>query len=168
MSDSSPEPSENIHPLLHLIRDVHAGKVDPRKLPIEQRQRIVAHLSQEGVGVAELAVMLHFDERTIERDRRAIREAQAIEINPQFTRELAGDLLCYVESAIVRIRRIARDSSVPTAQRLNAEDKCVRMKRDVLTTLIRAGIARADDLGPEAKSILAELFPPAGRRRNPR
>lgn len=145
-------------PLLHLVRDIYSGNLDPITLTTEQRQAVVGHMTLEGYTITELAVILHCSERTVERDRRATREADSLEIDANLTRQIAGELMKQAQSTTARLRRVARDNNIPPNVRIMAEDRTFRILRDLLTTLVHVGLPAANTPESGFTTKLIELI----------
>ena len=64
--------------LLHLVRDVRQGRIAAANLSLEDRRACVEYFTAEGLTVPEIAVTMGVCDRTILRDRRAIRRANAL------------------------------------------------------------------------------------------
>ncbi len=107
--------------MISLIRALQRGEVSGATLGIAERRRVVEHLTLEGYGVAEIAEVLKVVERTIHRDRQAVRAANALEVTPGLAGEVLGQLLAQAEAGAARLSRIARDSAAPAAARVEAE-----------------------------------------------
>jgi hypothetical protein len=78
----------------------------------------------EGQSTAEIALLLQTSDRTIERDKKAIRENNAIAEDPAFTGIMAGRLVDEAQICIQRIRRIERDTDCPPAAKIEGEKGC--------------------------------------------
>ncbi len=107
----------NDRSVLSVIRDIQQGALAPRSLGVEDRRRCVEHLTGEGYSLAEIAEILKVTERTIARDRSAVRRSNAIECDEDLTGEMVGQLVKQADTTINRIRRVTRDSGTPPAAR---------------------------------------------------
>ena len=128
-------------PVLKLIADIRAGQVSGKSLLPADRQRCVDYLSMEYVSVAEMAEILGVDERTISRDRTEIRNSRAIAPDPQFMREMIGQMFWQAEAISVRLRRVARDRDVAANHKIEIELGCWRIQRELFGLLLGAGYA---------------------------
>lgn len=126
-------------PVIDLIKRLQSGAITGSSLAMNDRQRVVEHLSAEGCSVAEIAAILGTSDRTIARDRKAIREANSVEANPQFTAEMVGTLVREADIAIARIRRIVRAANVPSSVKIDAERACWMITRELVQCLQRLG-----------------------------
>lgn len=126
MPDSGSDPGNaatEVQPrgVLGLLTEIRAGRTDPKSIGVDERRRCVMHLGAEGVSVPEIAGLLQTSERTIARDRQAIREEQALEPDPQLSGLMAGRLVAEAETCIARIRRVTRDKEAPHTARIDGE-----------------------------------------------
>jgi len=123
MNTESPAPkdqnTDDAAPVLALIKQIKENKLDPVVLSTEDRRGCVDVLWGEGYSVAHTAQILQRGERTIYRDRTAIRASHALNIGPGFALQMAGELMRQAEISISRLRQIAREPSaalpIPTA-----------------------------------------------------
>ena len=127
------------HSVLTVIRSIHSGTLEPKSLGVEARQRCVEHLTGEGYSIVEIAEVLKVSERTIARDRAAIRQANALTRDPALVGQMAGELLAQAETAISRIRRVTRERATPAAVRVDGEKACWTITRDLVQRLQSLG-----------------------------
>lgn len=106
---------------LSLIRDIKNGLVNTKNLSADDRRACVAHLTGEGASLAEIAEILQISERTVARDRRSIRESNAVEKSPSFTKEVIGRILLEADNVIARLRRATRDKETAASAKVDAE-----------------------------------------------
>lgn len=125
--------------VVDLLRAVQAEEINGQALSGEDRRRTVEHLWAEGYGVSETAQVLGISERTIQRDRRVIREANAIERSPGLVSEVVGNLFRQAESSISRLRRLSRDRETPHAVRVDCEKACWAVSREFVESLQSLG-----------------------------
>lgn len=125
--------------VLSLIRDLQSGRTSGINLSIDDRRRCVEHLSAEGYSVPEIAEILKCNERTIARDRKAIRQANALKVEPGFVEETVGHLMRQAEQSISRLRRMAREKESPLSSRVEAERAAWDVGRELVGTLQRLG-----------------------------
>lgn len=135
-----------------MIRALQAGELAGNNLGIGDRRRCVEHLSAEGYVVPEIAEILKLSERTIARDREAIRAANSVARGPKLLGEMVGYLLRQAESSIARMKRLGRDRETPPDVRLNAERGCWAVAKETVETLQSLGY-----LPTAQQTIAAEL-----------
>ena len=164
-----PRESDGERPtVLSLLRDIQAGTVDPTAIPPETRQGVVAHLSAEGYSVPEMAEILRVAERTVKRDRQQVRKANALAPHSDFSGEMAGRLVQEAESAIVLMRRAARDKEAGPGDRINAAQASFNVMRLLVESLQKLAFLptasakvqldmRMQHTPADAQSLLAEL-----------
>ncbi|MFM9996707.1 MAG: ECF-type sigma factor, partial [Phycisphaerales bacterium] len=113
-----PEPRSSDRTVLGLIKDLQAGHVSGGALAAGDRRRVVEHLWAEGYSVPEIAEVVKATERTVHRDRQAIRQANALDIHDGLVPEMVGGLVRQAEVAIGRLRRVARDRETAAATKV--------------------------------------------------
>jgi hypothetical protein len=120
-----------------LISALHSGQITQDQLTTERRQACVAHLTLEGFSSSEVAHLLSVSERTIHRDRAAVRRAYAVKPADDLGDELLGELERLVHAAVQRAQRIARDPNAKPELRLSASQGAVRTYRQFVETTYR-------------------------------
>lgn len=134
-----PKAFEEKPTILALLRDIQSGAVDPKTIPAESRIAITGHLTTEGFSVPEIAEILKVHERTAWRDREKVRAAHAIVARPELAGEMAGRLVQEADSAVVQIRRAARDKEASLGDRINAAKEAWAVTRGLTEILQRLG-----------------------------
>ena len=124
---------------LALIRDVQSKTLAPENLSINDRRLCVEHLTAEGYSVPEIAQVMHTNDRTIYRDRAAIRQANAVAAGPELTSEMVGNLLREADIAVGRIRKATRGSEVEAMAKIEGEKACWVIARDMVSMLQKLG-----------------------------
>ncbi len=126
-------------PLLHLIRDIQRGHVQPKTLSSEDRRACVRYLWGQGYSVHELAALLTVSEPTIKRDRRAIRMDNALHPSEALADEVIAELVDTAENAITRLYKAVRDPGdgpeITPHMRMRAAIGSFRIYRDLVRTL---------------------------------
>lgn len=107
--------------VLDLLGETRSRQRKPRDVTPEDRRRCVQHLGAEGLSVPEIAKVLGTSERTVARDRRAVRESEALTPDPKLAGVMAGRLLTEADACVSRIRRVTRDPEAPHAVRVDGE-----------------------------------------------
>ncbi len=124
---------------LDMLKEIQAGRVDPKSITPEDRVQLVNYLLADGYSTAEMAEILKVSERTIERDRQAIRETNALERDPRLVAQTVGHLVSEAGLAIQRIRKAARDKSVSPTVKVDAEHRCYQITSDFIQRLQSLG-----------------------------
>lgn len=124
---------------LTLMQKIQTGLMDPKCLRNEERRLIVCYLMGDGYCTAEMAQILGRSERTIERDKKAIRQANAIVVSPQFVEQMAGRLISEADLCIQKIRKAARDKNIPPTTMIDAQYRCFQIISQVTTSLQHLG-----------------------------
>lgn len=122
--DIGHNPRTDDRSVLSVIRDIHQGAIEAKSLAAEDRRRCVEHLTGDGYSIAETAEIFKVDERTIARDRAAIRQANSIESDPQMTGQMVGQLMNQADTCLQRIRRVTRERDTPPNVRIDGEKTC--------------------------------------------
>ena len=131
-SEDSGEPDVDIDAT---IRRIHAGELAALDLPIELRHQCVAHLTMQGFSSTDVGAVLNMNERTVRRDREAIRRAEAIDPNATLGDDLLGEYQRFLHAGIQRLTRRANDQSEPPYVRLWAEEAITRMYQKFIDTV---------------------------------
>ncbi len=108
-------------------------------LAADDRRSCVEYLSAEGYSAAEIAGILSVADRTVLRDRQAIKEKNALGRDPALAGQVAGQLIREADSSMGRLRKLARDREAPHAARVEAERSAFGIFRDMVRTLQRLG-----------------------------
>jgi hypothetical protein len=109
---------------LELLSAVKNGDVDPQLLTTAERQPLVLLLLNDGVSTPEIAQILRVSDRTIERDRKALRQQCAVAADPNLLPQMVGRLVQEAELSIQRIRRAIRKDDVPAHVKVDGEARC--------------------------------------------
>ena len=117
----APAPGKPERTLLDLIAGIRAGSISPKALGIADRHACVAHLSAEGLSTPQIAQVLSCSDRTIERDKKKIQEANTLRHDPALAGRMAGMLLVEAQNVANRLRRIGREKDCPHESRIAAE-----------------------------------------------
>jgi len=124
---------------LALLQKIKKGSVDPKSISPVDRQWLVMFLTAEGQSVAEIAHLLGVSDKTIERDRKTIRQGNAISQDPELANIMAGKLFNEAQTCIQRIRKFQRDSHCPPAARIEGERACFQITNDLTERLQSMG-----------------------------
>ena len=143
--------SEERSPLA-VLRDIQQGIIHAKALSTDSRRACVEHLTADGLSAAEISEILKISPRTVFRDLQLIREAHAVERNPQVVKELVGQVVLHARHAALRLRRIGRDRATPAAAQVEAELGAWRVMKELTELLQKLGI-----LPLAAQEIRADL-----------
>lgn len=137
------EPASNAfsreRPVLELIQKLRSGAMQSSLLDAEDRRACVEHLTAEGYSVAETAQILGVSDRTITRDRNAIRDRHVLERDDATVDAMIGRLMSEFEASSGRLKRIARDRGVAAGTRVEAERAIWSSMTDLVRLLQRLG-----------------------------
>ena len=119
-----------------LLRKIESGAVNPTCIGVPERRQLVGFLmGGDGCSTAEISQILQVTDRTIERDKKAIRESNAIARDPRLVEQMVGRLCGEAELSIQRIRRAVRDKKVPPSVRVDAEHRCFEIVKGMIQQL---------------------------------
>ncbi len=124
---------------LALLQKIKAGQIEPKSIGKTERMLLVCFLMTEGNSNAEIAHLLKVSDRSIERDKQAIRKTNALAADPELVEQMVGRLVCGGELSIQRIRKAARDKNTPQAVKIDAEHRCYQIISDMIASLQRLG-----------------------------
>jgi len=122
-----------------LFRRIESGAVDPTCVSTADRRQLVGFLMGNGYSTADMSQILRVADRTIERDKKAIRESNAITRDPKLVGQMVGRLVGEAELSTQRIRKAARDKEVAPATRIDGEHRCFQIISDLVRALQRLG-----------------------------
>jgi len=108
MSDEE-HPINEETPILEILTQIKNGIRDPKKLPTDIRRDCVEHLWHvEGQPTAVIAQLLKVSDKTIQRNKDAIRERNAKKLTQEDRLKILGDLLAKGTAAHENLMRLAR------------------------------------------------------------
>lgn len=134
-----PPPPDSASRSIDLLTKVRNGTLNGRALGTTERQAVVALLVAEGCSAPEMAQVLDVSDRTIERDRRQIRESNALPKDPRLVDLMVGRLVAESELATQRIRKAIREKDVDPAVRVDGEHRCYQINSDLFQRLQQVG-----------------------------
>jgi hypothetical protein len=106
---------------LALLQKIKDGQFEANSIEKEERKLLVLFLKAEGKSTAEIAHLLKVSDRTIERDKKALREEIAITKNPKLVEQMVGMLVYESELSVQRLRKVQRDNGASAADKIEAE-----------------------------------------------
>lgn len=124
---------------ISLLQKIQAGCISPKCIRPDERRLIVCYLMADGYSTAEIAQILKVSERSIERDKKALRQANAIVAGPQMVEQMGGRLVSEAELRVQRIRRAIRDKNTPLSVKVDAENRCFKIINQMIISLQRLG-----------------------------
>lgn len=136
------DPADEPMPVLKLVSQLRQGVIDARNLSLEDRRAAVSVLVAEGYSSHEIAMILKLSDRTIERDRAAIRKAYAVQPDNTGADQMIGELKRQAELALHRLQRAVRDRAdgppVTPHHRIRAALHCYYIYDRLTRTLLHA------------------------------
>jgi len=124
---------------LDILQGIKARTTDPASLLPNQRKLLVQFLVAEGQSTAEIAHLLKVSDRTIERDKKAIHEENAISQDPELANIIAGRLVDEAQICIQRIRKFERDNNCPSIAKIEGEKGCFHIVNSLAERLQSMG-----------------------------
>lgn len=118
-----------------LLQQIQSGQTSARTVAIDDRRMLVAYLASDGYSTADIAQILKVSDRSIERDKQAIRQFNALPKDPRMVEQMAGRLVGEAELAVQRIRRAAREKLTPPAVKVDAEHRCFQIVSELVHRL---------------------------------
>ena len=140
MDDKTTQSNDFEDRTLDLLEKIQRKKLDPKALSLSQRQPLVDFLAGEGHSTAEIAKILHCSDKTIERDKKRIFEAGAIDLCPKLPVQMIGVLIKEASLAKQKISRVARDKNTPAAVKVDAYHRNYLIFSDLVQRLQGLGI----------------------------
>ena len=122
-----------------LLQQIRSGQIDSTAICRDDRRLLVAFLMADGYSTAEMAQLLKVSDRSIERDKHAIRQENALPQDPKLYEQMTGRLVGEAELVIQRIRRIVRDKKVQGSVRIDGEHRCYLILSDLVQSMQRLG-----------------------------
>ena len=143
-TQEKPQPSDNKpgdceERTLSLLQKIQTGNVDPKCIRPAERRLVVSYLMADGYCTADVAQILKVSDRSIERDKKAIRETNALAADPELVEQMAGRLVCEANLSIQRICKAVRDKKTKMAVKIDAEHRCYQIVSDMIGSLQRLG-----------------------------
>ncbi len=106
---------------LALLQKIKDGQFEANSIEKAERKLLVRFLMAEGKSTAEIAHLLKVSDRTIERDKKTLREEIAITKNPKLVEQMVGMLVYESELSIQRLRKVQQDKDASPADKIEAE-----------------------------------------------
>lgn len=120
-----------------LVQRLREGQVSPEGLSNEQRVEWVDLLTTQGYSSSEIAALLRIGERTVRRDRAAIRREGALTPHLALGDEMLGEYQRFTLGAMRRLAKLCRDPSAKPEVRLKSEEVCSRVYQRFIETARR-------------------------------
>jgi len=92
-----------------MVRDVRLGKICGKQLSEVDRRACIEYFWAEGVTVHETAILMNISDRTIFRDRKAIKRKYALQPDQDLSNQIVGELYRRAEIAIEKLNKAVRD-----------------------------------------------------------
>ncbi len=106
---------------LALLQKIKDGQFEANSIEKAERKLLVRFLMAEGKSTAEIAHLLKVSDRTIERDKKTLREEIAITKDPKLVEQMVGMLVYESQLSVQRLRKVQRDKDASAADKIEAE-----------------------------------------------
>lgn len=126
-----------------LLRKIESGAIDPKNIVVAERRQLVAFLLSDGYSVAEMGQILQVGDRTVERDKKAVRESNVIARDPKLVEQMVGRLVGEAELAVQRIRRASVGTTRPNGHAEPATGLRLRGRSSAAQTRLRIAPGRS-------------------------
>ncbi len=137
---------------LTLLQEIKTGHLAPKSITPVERRVLVSVLMAEGQSTADMAHLLDVSDKTIERDKKAIRQENAIAKDPKFVEQIVGRLVREAETCTQRIRKALRERDATVAEKIDGEHRCFQIANALTERLQSLGY-----LPTTAQKLEAEL-----------
>ncbi|MFB0556053.1 MAG: hypothetical protein ACETWQ_22345 [Phycisphaerae bacterium] len=138
-NDHKPSGKDDGPQTLALLQGIRNGSIDPKSLGPNERRPLVSLLKDEGQSTAEIAHLLKVKDRTIQLDKRALREEDTLTKDPKLVKQMAGRLVTETDLCIERIRKSARGKDTPASVKVDAEHRCFQIFEKTIERLQSLG-----------------------------
>ena len=126
INNNEREPTDGPKALM-LLQEIKASHRAAKSIAPAERRVLVSVLMAEGQSTADIAHLLAVSDKTIERDKKAIREENAIAKDPKFVEQMVGRLVREAETCTQRIRRASRERDATVADKIDGEHRCFQI-----------------------------------------
>lgn len=140
-------------PILSLIQQIRDGTLNPRTLSIDARQSCVEVLIGEGYTKSQVAEILQWSEKTIQRDVQDIRESNSLTPSIEFAKQIAGDMVKKGLAHHDYLVRISRGKEVSDADKIQAVTSAWNIVNDLIERLQTLGY-----LPLKPKEIVGDIY----------
>jgi len=152
-----------------LLQQFQSGQITAKAISLDDRRLLVTLLMSDGYSTAEIAQVLKVSDRSVERDKQAIRQGNALPKDPKLLEQMAGRLTSEAELAVQRIRRASREKAIPPAVKVDAEHRCFQIVSELVqrmqglgylpiaTCRVEADLTHHNAEVPDLESLGAEL-----------
>lgn len=151
-------------PTAEILQQLYDGRLMGERVSPETRRRCVAYMVAQGFTNAEMAELLRVSERTVQRDRMALRREMALAPDRRLGDELLGEFQQIVLSSVARLLRLVREGGRIEYARVRAEEAMVRIYRQLIDTAYRlryledGGRRLSDQHLHETNPVLANMM----------
>ena len=112
---------------LDILQKIKAGSLDPKSIGPAERRLLIIFLMSEGQSAAEMALLLKSSDRTIERDKQAIRQENTVAKDPKLIEQVVGRLISEAELSLQKIRKFEREKDASPSVKIDGEHRCFQI-----------------------------------------
>ncbi len=109
MPDKEEPLEESQLPAFQIIKQIKEGIVDPKKLPPDIRQACVECLLMQFMSIPKIALLMNVDDRTIQRDKKAIDQRNSQKPSIDYSLELIAELKRKSDATQEQLMELTRD-----------------------------------------------------------
>jgi transposase len=108
-------------PILNVIQRIKDRTIEPKTLDKETRHGCIEVLVGEGYTQAQIAQILKYSDKTIQRDCKEIRQKNSLTVTPEFVRETIGEMGSRAKMHISRLMQLSRGITGSVMEKAQAE-----------------------------------------------
>lgn len=170
MAEETPQNNLDDMPVLHVLKEIANGTLDPRTMSQEMRQDCVRHMWRvKGQDTSTIAAVLKVTDRTIRRDKDEITAKDAQTAPADYKQRLRGDLMTKMSIINDLMLRLANEKENSGQDRVQAGYYVWKMIKDEieiaqsLKLLPSAAFDAASSVQREPEKTSAQLKEELGR-----
>ena len=150
MSDETLQGNLEDTPVLHILKQIANGTLDPKTLSPELRQDCVRCMHGLGKDISSMASVLQVSDKTIRRDKVEIVEKDAKALPADYRQRLRGDLMTRMSSINDLMMRLANDQNFEGQDRVQAGYHVWKMIKDEIEIARGLGLLPSEAFKIEA------------------
>lgn len=126
--------------VLDIIDGIRSGQIDPKSIINEERIPCVEFMMSRGCGTAYLVKYFSCSDRTIRRDKVAIRKNNAVKIDDKFTNEHVSELITTERNIRMQLLTIASSKETSVSDKIQALNSISKGQKDLTIQLKLFGV----------------------------
>lgn len=124
---------------VQLLQEINSGRIDPKLLDPQSRQRCIEVLVAEGYTIPNIAQVLKRNEKTIRRDLKEIQAQHSLSPSVEFAKEFIGQVLQKALNHHAYLMRIARSKDATPGERSQSEFAAWKVLKELVEKLQTTG-----------------------------